>query len=177
MTASRKRPRAGGAGEEQAPSQQAGLQVGFQEGAPLVPLSPGWEPAVSPGAGQGEVRGREGARGKEAGGVAWAVAQCGHHSPREAKAGHAPSRTFCSPFKGSPWGLQVRGLLRQDTGRSWTREGAQAWNRAHAPCAPRVAPPSSGSRATVVLQEAGVGRGATSQAQPCVPRFLREHCR
>ena len=48
---------------------------------PLVPLTPGQGPAVSPGAGWercGEGRGQ----GEEVGAVAWAMAQCGHHSLR-----------------------------------------------------------------------------------------------
>lgn len=55
-------PGRAGAADKQAPSQQAGLQVGFQEGALLVPLTPGKGPTMSPGAGWGEVRGREGRR-------------------------------------------------------------------------------------------------------------------
>ena len=63
-----------GAGALGGPSQQAGLQVGFQEGAPWSPPTPGQGPAVSPGAVWercGE-RGREGRRASGPGcGPAW----------------------------------------------------------------------------------------------------------
>lgn len=62
MTASRKRLQRAGAAEEQAPSQQASLQVGFQEGALLAPLTPGEGPTVSPGAGWGMYGKGEGER-------------------------------------------------------------------------------------------------------------------
>ena len=72
VTASRKRRGRGAAGR--GPSQQAGLQVGFQEGAPWSPPTPGQGPAVSPDTVWercGE-RGREGRRASGPGcGPAW----------------------------------------------------------------------------------------------------------
>lgn len=79
VTASRKRL---GRGPPRSGPFPAGRPAGGLPGrGPLVPLSPGQGPAVSPGAG-GERCGEGRVRGEEVGAVAWAVAQCGHPSLR-----------------------------------------------------------------------------------------------
>lgn len=65
VTASRKWLRAGGSLRESRPRPSKPLQVGFQEGPPPAPLSPGKGPTMSPEDGGGGER--RGERGKERG--------------------------------------------------------------------------------------------------------------
>lgn len=107
---------------EQAPSQQAGLQVGFQEGAPPVPLSPGKGPAVSPEAGWGSCSQRVGEeRSEERGGRqrGWAGLGC----TGLVTAALQRPQSFLEPSISPFWGLYTifedapsLGLVRHHTG-------------------------------------------------------------
>lgn len=101
VTASRKRLRAGGSLRESRPLPSKPLQVGFQEGPPPAPLSPGKGPTMSPGEGgggerRGEERGGKERKRKWVGSLpepAWLQQPEGRPELTT-----TPSRTFCSPF-------------------------------------------------------------------------------
>lgn len=101
VTASRKRLRAGGSLRESRPLPSKPLQVGFQEGPPPAPLSPGKGPTMSPGEGgggerKGEERGGKERKRKRVGSLAepaWLQQPEGRPELTT-----TPSRTFCSPF-------------------------------------------------------------------------------